>query len=346
MKEYYDNIDMTKIKILIAMISILLMIIILLYYVDTVQQITSLSIYVADAYTEEANFLGNIFRNSTGIPFTIKSGGSFGLAREITISHHADIFMPVALEAIFPIYLGNYSPGWAIAFVSDQMSVVYTNTSINNVYAMYALNNATMAMITNNTEYWYNFFYTLSSGKVKVGISNPNVDPAGFRAWLVLKLAGYLYANSTNFFYKRMIENKGNVTGQHAAELVAPLVSGDINFLFIYKSTAIIKKLNYIDLPPQINLGDIKYSSLYRNVNYTLVNGIVYGAPIYLFITIPKTTMNYNASVQFVMFVLKHSELLEKFGLTALKPARLYNYSATPAWMLELITDGYLKIER
>ncbi len=337
--------DMKKIRIL-AMISILLIITILLYYVDVAQQIAPLSIYVADAYTEEVIFLGNMFRNSTGIPFIVKSGGSLGLAREIAISHHADIFMPVALEAISPTYLGNYSPGWAIAFVSDQMSIVYTNTSINNVYARHALGNATMAMITNNTEYWYNFFYILSSGKIKVGISNPNTDPAGFRAWLVLKLAGYLYANNTDFFYKRMIKNKGNVTGQHAAELVAPLISGDINFLFIYKSTAIVKKLNYIDLSPQINLGDVKYSSFYHSVNYTLVNGIVYGAPIYLFITIPKTVVNYNVSVQFVMFTIKHSELLEKFGLRALKPARLYNYSTIPAWMLELITDGYLKIER
>lgn len=333
---------------MVVTISTLLMIlfIILSYYINITQKTTlSLSIYVADAYTEEANFLGEEFQKSTGIPFTIKSGGSFGLAREIMISGHGDIFMPVALEATFPVYLGNYSPGWAIAFASDQMSIVYTNASINNVYAEYALSNATIAMSTNSTRNWYNFFYILSSGKVKVGISNPNIDPAGFRAWLVLKLASYLYANDINFFYKRMLENRGNVTGQHAAELVAPLISGDINFLFIYKSAAIAKRLNYIVLPPQINLGDPRYSLFYHNANYTLMSGVVHGSPIYLFITVPRTTANYNVSVRFVMFVIKNSKLLEKFGLVALNPARLYNYSMVPTWMSELIINGDLKIE-
>jgi molybdate/tungstate transport system substrate-binding protein len=334
-------------RVLIIIAIVFLVITIMLYYTNINQStVIPLSIYVADAYTEEANFLGRAFQNFSGVPFVVKSGGSFGLAREIVLSGHGDIFIPIALEATFPTFLDRYSPGWAIAFAADEMVIAYTNISINNEYARYALENATMAIITNGTRYWYNFFYILSSGRVKVGISNPNIDPAGVRAWLVLKLASYFYANDTDFFYKRMIQNKGNVTGQHAAELVPSLVSGNINFLFIYKSSAIVKKLNYISLPPQINLGDPRYSSLYSNVNYTLINGVIYGSPIYLFITIPKTAKNYDVSVKFVIFVIKNSKTLERFGLKVFHPAYLYNYSVIPTWILELIMSGDVKVER
>lgn len=107
---------------------------------------TPLYIWVADAYTAEAQFLGSSFQNATGITVpTPKGGGSFGLAREIASegpNAQVSVFLPVALSAASPSYLGNYSSGWAIAFVADQLTIAYTNTSINNPYAQQALNYA------------------------------------------------------------------------------------------------------------------------------------------------------------------------------------------------------------
>ncbi|QKQ99418.1 solute-binding protein [Metallosphaera tengchongensis] len=306
---------------------------------------TPLYIWVADAYTAEAQFLGSSYQNSTGISVpTPKGGGSFGLAREIASegsNAQVTVFLPVALSAASSQYLGNYSSGWAIAFVADQLTIAYTNSSINNQYAKEALAYAKQAE-AGNTSAWYDFFNVLSSGKVKVGISDPNTDPAGFRAWITLELAGYEYANNTFLFYNDMLKNSGNVTAANAAELVSPLEAGQINFLFIYKSAAIAKGLQYVQLPPQVNQGDPKYASLYSEFEYNLSTGPVKGSPIYLFITVPKNTNNPTEALNFVVYVVENSQALSKFGLLPLSPAILFNSTAVPQQIASLLAQGKL----
>ncbi len=301
---------------------------------------TPISVWVADAYTAEAESLLNAFHNSTGIPILMpKGGGSFGLAREIETegsSAGVTVFMPVALSA-GTTDLGSYNSGWAIAFVADQLAIAYTNASINNQYAKEALQDA-------QSGNWSGFFEILTSGHVKVGISDPNTDPAGCRAWIVLEIAGYLYQHNTSYYSGRMLLNQGNVTAPNAAELVPDLTAGNINFLFIYKSAAIAKNLQYIQLPEKLNLGDPAYASFYYNFTYKLATGIAHGSPIYLYITIPKATNNYNEAIQFVIFVVEHSSILAKYGLTPLKPAFLFNTTAVPPQIAQLISEGYLQV--
>lgn len=304
---------------------------------------TQVIIYVADAYTEEACCIGKCFSSATGIPvLSPESGGSFQLAREISSPNaQVTVFMPVALSAVND--LGNENPGWAIAFVSDQITIAYTNASISsNSYAQTALYYAKEAISTGNSSDWYEFYYVLTSGKVKVGISNPNTDPAGFRAWINLEIAGYLLANNTYYFYDRMLNNHGNVTASNAAELVPELESGAIQFLYIYRSAAVAKGLDYIQLPAKLNLGCYKCSSFYVMFNYTLNTGALKGSPVYLFITIPKNTNNYNEATDFVIYVIEHSSILKKFDLCPLQPAILFNSTAVPPQIASLLTEGKL----
>lgn len=301
-----------------------------------------LTIYVADAYTGEAQLLASAYHNATGMPTPlVTGGGSFTLAQEIGMGSKADVFMPVALSATTPSYLHGYAPGWAIAFAADQMVLAYTNSSVDNPTARSVLGNYTLA--EQNPTQWYQVFYTLTSGGLKVGISNPNSDPAGFRAWIVLEAAGYLYAHNTTFFYQRMLETHSNYTASNAAELVAPLTAGQINFLFIYRSAAIAKGLEYLELPAQINLGDPNYSSFYAKFNYTLTSGVVKGSPIYLYITVPLTSTQPAQAYSFVSFVVEDSQLLERFGLTPLRPAYLYNSTAPPTQIAQLMSGGYVE---
>ncbi len=307
--------------------------------VTTTTPKTPISVWSADAYTAEAQTLLSAFNSKNGIPvLTPKGGGSFGLAHEICIEGKKSgvtVFMPVALGAVTD--LGKDNPGWAIAFVADHMAIAYTNASINNNYAKEALNYAKAGN-------WSAFFQVLSSGKVSVGISNPNVDPAGFRAWIILEIAGYLYHHNESYYFNRMLYNKGNVTEPNAADFVSALDTGHINFLFIYKSAAIAKHLEYIALPNKLNLGCVADSNFYYNFTYKLNTGIVHGEPIYLFITIPKVTNNYNEALQFVIFTVENSTLLSKYGLTPLHPALLFNSTAVPPQLAKLISEGYLKI--
>ncbi|MEM3795472.1 MAG: extracellular solute-binding protein [Thermoprotei archaeon] len=328
-----------------AIMAIIIIVVVGAYYAGTRTTSSPLTIYTADAYTGETEFLASGFHNATHNPIPlITASGAFTLAQEIGSGEGVDVFISVALSAVTQTYLHNYAPGWAVAFAADQMVVAYTNTSTQSVYAMYVLRNYTLAVENpNNTANWYGFFYALSSGDVRVGISNPNADPAGFRAWIVLEAAGYLYAHNTTFFTKTMISHHANYTADNAAQLVAPLTTGQINFLFIYKSAAIAKHLNYLELPPQVNLGDPNYTNFYAEFNYTLTTGVVKGSPIYLYITVPLTSHNPSEAFAFVEYVVEHSDSLATFGLAPLRPAYLYNSTEPPTQIAQLIMQGYIE---
>ena len=77
---------------------------------------------------------------------------------------------------------------------------------------------------TNSTTLYSEAYSNLTSGLVKVGISDPNSDPAGFRAWINLEIAGFEYHNGNrSYFENRMIKRGGSVSAANAADLVSPL---------------------------------------------------------------------------------------------------------------------------
>jgi molybdate/tungstate transport system substrate-binding protein len=157
---------------------------------------SALILYSADAYVAEATALESAFTANSGtLMAPPKSGGSLLLAQEIAQGNPVSIFLSVAKSAVSPVTLGSASSGWAVSFASDQMTIAYSNITIQDNAASGVINSYLEALQTNSTQDWHNFFLNLTSGDVKVGISNPNVDPAGYRAWIVLESAGMTYAN-------------------------------------------------------------------------------------------------------------------------------------------------------
>jgi len=311
---------------------------------STTMPSSPLILYSADAYVAESTTLENAFTNSTGIMMAPpKAGGSLALAQQIAEGNPVSVFLAVSHSAMRPKYLGNQSSGWTIAFASDQMAIAYSNASTQNAATSSVIAAYNSAVASNTTQAWDDFFSNVTSGSVKVGIANPNADPAGYRGWIVLEAAGQAYANSSTFFGNRIVTNNGNITGASAADLIAPLETGQIQFLFIYKSAAIAHKLNYLQLPDQINLGDPKYNEFYSQFSYTLTRGVESGEVITLYITVPADSTDTADSLQFVVFVIKNSPtLLSQYGLISIAPARLYNSTTIPQPLQELLTQGYL----
>ena len=312
---------------------------------STTMPSSPLILYSADAYVAESTTLENAFTKNTGIMMTPpKSAGSLLLAQQISQGNPVSVFISVARPAVQPLYLGNESSGWAIAFASDQMALAYSNASLQNSAVNSILTAYNSAVASNTPEAWYTFFSIISSGSVKIGISNPNADPAGYRAWIVLEAASQAYANNSTFFGNRITSNNGNITAASAADLVGPLETGQIQFLFIYKSAAIAHKLNYLQLPDEVNLGNPKFSEFYSKFSYKLSKGVQTGALIALYVTVPADSTDTADSLQFVVFVVKNSPtLLSPFGLVPMTPTRLYNSTTVPEPLQELVTQGYLQ---
>jgi len=296
--------------------------------------------FSADAYTVEATSLLTGFSQNTGIPVApVKSGGSFADAGQIAAGAPDDVFISVALSATGPGYLKNESSNWAIGFASDQMVLAYSNAST----AAKVMSLGQAADASNSTSDWNSFFASLTNGSVKVGIADPVADPAGLRGWLVLKAAGFLYRGGNQSAYVvPLLKAASNVTGTHAAALVAPLEAGQIQFLFIYKSAAISDHLGYIALDRHINLGDPTLGAFYSRFSYTDSAGKTPGSPIMLCITVPLSSTSTAEALQFVQYVVKNSGTLSSYGLQPFTPAKLYSNTTPPAVVSALLTEGLL----
>ena len=296
--------------------------------------------FAADAYAVEATALLDGFSRSTGIQAApVKSAGSFADANQIAAGAPDDVFISIALSATGPQYLKNLSSNWAVGFASDEMVLAYSNgTAASEVAAL-----GTKAAKSNSTSDWSAFFTSLASGSVKVGISDPLADPAGLRGWLTLEAAGSLYSGGNQGAYvSALLRSGGNVTGAHAAALVAPLESGQIQFLFIYRSFAVADHLLYISLDRHISFGDPTLGPLYSKFTYTDSAGVNRGAPIILCVTVPLSSTDASGALQFVQYVVKNAGTLSAYGLRPFSPARLYSNVTPPSLISQLVSQGLL----
>jgi len=299
----------------------------------------------ADAYTAEVQALLNGFTTTSGIPVApTHSAGSFALAKQIASGSQVDVFIPVALSAAAPSNLGSLSSNWVIGFASDQMVIAYSNATLSVPAASSVIRAYQQAAKSNATSDWSAAFSSLSSGNVKVGISDPNADPAGLRGWLVLEGAGSLYASGDKSTYSGpILQAKANVTGSAAANMVAPLQAGQYQFLFIYKSAAIAQHLGYLQLDHRVNLGDPKLAASYALLTYKLATGQTKGAPIILCMTIPANAPHASEAIQLVQYAAKNSgNMLGPYGLQAFAPPLLYNNTAPPQFVSQMLSQGVI----
>lgn len=299
--------------------------------------------FSADAYTAETSGLLKGFSQNTGFPVApVKSGGSFADANQIAAGAPDDVFISVALSATGPKYLKNLSSNWAVGFASDQMVIAYSNATLSSS-GKTIVGQGNAAAGSNATSDWNAFFEALTSGTAKIGIADPVADPAGLRAWLSLEAAGFLYSNGNqNSYATNLLQAKSNVTGSHAAALVAPLESGQIQFLFIYKSAAVNDHLGFIRLDPHVNLGNPSLLAFYSKISYKDSAGVTNGAPIILCITVPLSSVNTAEALQFVQYVVRNAGTMASYGLQPLSPARLYHNVPPPTPVAELISEGLM----
>lgn len=318
------------------------------------QQFTSsnsshLILFSADAYANESLKLEYGFTAQTGIRMaTPVVGGSSTLAANICAGDPVSVFISVSRTSVGPPGLCSEFPGWAIAFAGDQMGLAYSKATLQNAAGKNIIDSYNVALTTNTTKGWFDFFNNLTSGSVKLGISNPNTDPAGFRGWIVLELAGLAFSNNTSgeqYFVNRTLSNHVNITGASAATLLPALDTGQIQFLFIYKSDIAAEGLGLIQLPSSVNLGLPSYNSFYSQATYNTNAGLQKGSAIVLWLSVPKDSIDTNDSVDFVAYTIQnYQSVLNNFRLVPITPAELYSdpgYS-TPAPIEALVSSGIL----
>ncbi len=256
--------------------------------------------------------------------------GSIVCVRKITDLHRKADVLALADYSLIPSMMMPKYADWYLMIARNELVIAYTNKSkySNEI----------------NSSNWYKI---LSKPDVKIGFSNPNDDPCGYRSQMVMQLAEIYYHNSS-IYDNLVLKNIGGIKVKEKngtydiiipknidkintnkifmrskeTDLLAPLESGAYDYMFIYKSVANQHHLKYIELPEEINLGNYSYANYYKKVEVTTGDGKTkVGKPIVYGITVPKNAEHQKYGIEFVEMVLKHPEIFKNAGQPVISPA-------------------------
>jgi len=262
-------------------------------------------LYAGSLATAMENGLGAAFSKAIGDAYKGEAQGSLGAAR--LIHDHLrtpDIFISADPTVNETVLMGDKNENlvsWFVTMASSQLVLAYNpKSSFADKFQAAAA----------NTIPWYE---VLQIPGVRFGRGDPTIDPKGYRTLFLFDLAGKHYQKPE---IPHMLGDPLN-PAQVFPEIVllARVETGQFDAGIFYKHEVVAHHLPFVTLPPEINLGDPKFATLYAEATYKLPSGDqVKGAPIIFTITIPKTVSHPAAAEAFVRFMLSSTKLLEEFG--------------------------------
>lgn len=222
-------------------------------------------------------------------------------------------------------------------YIFDKMMIpAYTDW-----YAMFATNEMVLCYRdgapqsdTITADNWYK---VLTSGGIKYAHTDPNLDPAGYRALMVWQLAQNYY--KVNGLNQKLTQNcPADCVFGTAAELISALQAGTVDYAFEYLSVAKQNGFKYVQLPKEINLSDLAMKNTYQKAKVTTTgsDGKVteqVGLPIINALTIPKNAPNQALALEFAKFLLgaDGQTVIQAAGQTSIVPAQFNDSSKIPA---------------
>jgi len=237
-----------------------------------------------------------------GVDLQREASGSQAAARKVTdLNKPCDIMASADFKVIDKLLIPRYAD-WNIRFATNQLVLCYTDKSKYSKKV--------------NARNWHEI---LQRKDVVWGHSDPNLDPCGYRALMVLQLAEKYYKKPG--MYEKILANRplANVRPK-SVELVSLLQTGNMDYAWEYLSVAVQHGLKYVALPDKINLGNYKEDPFYSQAmvkvtgkkpgEYMDMKGesVTYG------ITLIKDAPNKEAAIAFLEYMLD-----PKGGLKILK---------------------------
>ena len=239
--------------------------------------------------------LGPAFQRATSYTYQGKGAGSTAIANQIAGKLiHPDVFISASAAAYTPLQgsaNGNLVT-WYLSFASTQMVIGYSPKSSFASRFQQAANGQTP---------WYT---VLESPGLRLGRTDPALDPKGVNTILTMRLAEQYY-NQLGLAQKVLGADANTAQIFPEETLVARLGSGQLDAGFFYLNEVKDANLPSISLPQQINLGDPAQKAAYARATYTDAKGVAHkGAPILYSVTIPATVSNRAGAIAFVQYLL------------------------------------------
>jgi len=258
-----------------------------------------------------------------------ESAGSRTCARKITeLNSPADVMASADSAVIHTLLMPEYAD-YCIDFTFNEMVIMYREESRYS-HEIDARN-------------WHEIFL---KEDVWYGHSDPNADPCGYRTILCWKLAEKHYEKPGLF--DKLNENcpEKNIRPKEV-DLLALLETGELDYIFIYRSVAEQHGGKFLLLPHEINLKSSELNHLYNQVSVKLSGKkpgeiiIRKGAVMVYGITVPKTAAHPELGVKFVSFVLgeKGRAVMKENGQPEIVPPQVDHFEKLPSELKSFFSE-------
>jgi len=282
--------------------------------------------------------------------------GSIQVIRHVTELHDLKDVVVTADHALIPAMMytatdaetGQPYADWHVEFATNRLTLAYTDRS------KYA------AEI--NADNWYE---VIARPGVRLGLSDPRFDAAGYRGLMALQLAEAHYGDHTIFddvIYGRFqspirVRKEGEQWIIHVPEIVQPkkdaglivrggsvqlialLESGDVDYAFEYESVSQQHGFRFVPLPDAINMGSEALADHYGRVvveldfqRFASVKPEFQGEYIKYGVTIPSNAPHPDLAAEFVAFVLgpEGQKVMAADHHPLIQPPRLHRQDCAP----------------
>jgi molybdate/tungstate transport system substrate-binding protein len=230
------------------------------------------------------------FARLTGAVVRQENGASLELARRITELGRVPDVIALADQEVFPQLLVPRATSWYVRFARNRMVVAFTDRSTGAAQLTAA-----------------NWHRVLSRPDVRVGRSDPRLAPAGYRTLLLFRLAEEHY-HLPGLASRLEARTPPGLVRANASELVALLQAGELDYIVDYESLARANHLEYVTLPPEIDLGDPARAADYARDSVrvaTRTDTVTrVGAPILYGASVPRAAPHHEAGLRVLAFML------------------------------------------
>jgi molybdate/tungstate transport system substrate-binding protein len=173
-----------------------------------------------------------------------------------------------------------------------------------------------------------NWWRVLLRPDVRWGMSDPALDPNGYRTRLVFQLAESFY-REPGLARRLDAAIRPQYVRPSEAQLLGLLQAGELDYAWSYRSLAMTAGLRWVQLPPEVDLSDPGRAGLYASARIRLPGARLaaadsvefHGEPILYALTIPNAAPHPETAREFVRFVLSPAgqEILRKAGFVVLE---------------------------
>ncbi len=253
--------------------------------------------YASSLQYLNTNVVSPAFTSATGYKYVGTSGAAGTLSSEIAANElpAVNVFESVGSDNITPLE-PKYTK-WYVQYAGNHMVLAYNP---NSKYA------PQFEAIASGKKPLSDLFTLLETPGLKLGRTDPNIDPQGRYFIEMLELAQMYYHLPSDTVTKIIGSPLNSSTSSQIyaeSSLDSVLEAGELDAASAYYTQAIELHLHYIALPDAIDLGIPADAAQYGKASITTTNGTVHtGAPLVLDITIiGKAT---PAAIAFVKYTL------------------------------------------